>query len=89
MLDETVVIGIVMVLTQLAKGPLRRALGAQSARKVVPLLVLLLAAGLNLANAEVFGMGQIPRLQAIAHGLTLGAVAGGIYSMGRASLGRQ
>jgi hypothetical protein len=89
MLDEFVIVGIVMVLTQLVKGPLRRALGAETTRKLTPLIVLILAGLLNVANAQVFGMGEIPSLPALAEGLKLGAIAGGIYSMGRAALGMQ
>jgi|GEM_PF-2263369 len=87
MLDDIVIIGIVMALTQLFKGPLRRAVGHGLCRKLTPLIVLVLAALLNAVNAQVFSMGQVSTLDAVAEGIKLGAIAGGIYSMGRAALG--
>ena len=87
MLDDIVIVGIVLSVTQLFKMPLRRRLGRDLCRKLTPLLVLFLAAGLSAINVQVFGMGQIQIVNAVAHGITLGAISGGIYSMGRAALG--
>jgi transcriptional regulator GlxA family with amidase domain len=42
---------------------------------------------LNVANAAVFAP-DIPLVQALGQGIALGAVAGGVYSLGKAGLGK-
>jgi hypothetical protein len=86
MLDDFVIVGIVMALTQLIKLWMRKRMDLVLARQLTPLVVLVLAAGLNVINAAVFGMGQVATIDAVSEGLKLGAIAGGIYSMGRAAL---
>jgi hypothetical protein len=87
MLDEIVVIGVTMIITQLFKGWLRPRIGDELCRQVAPLIVLALAGGLNVLNAMVFGYGMVPLLHSLAEGIKLGAMAGGVYSMGKAALG--
>lgn len=86
MLDDFVIVGIVMALTQLIKLWLRKHMDLMLVRQLTPLIVLFLAAGLNTLNAVIFGMGQVALIDAVSEGLKLGAIAGGIYSMGRAAL---
>lgn len=85
-----------MVLTELVKKAAARA-GVEPAtlkQVVVPLAVLALSAGLNALNAYLFagsGVGQLEPgtlRQAVVEGLQLGAVASGIYGLGKAALGR-
>lgn len=87
MLDEIVIIGVTMVFAQIIKAWLRRRLGDELSHQLIPLVVLALAGGLNVLNAYVFGLGMVPLLHALAEGIKLGAMAGGVYSMGKATLG--
>lgn len=87
MLEDVVIIGIVMALTELIKGKLKRVLTEATATKLLPLIVFVLAGGLNIANAALFAP-EIPWTTAFRDGLVLGALAGGIYSLGKAALGR-
>ncbi|MDP2870959.1 MAG: hypothetical protein Q8P31_00215 [Bacillota bacterium] len=87
MLDEIVIIGVTMIVAQLIKVWMRRRLGEALCHQLAPLVVLVLAGGLNVLNAWVFGMGMVPLLHSLAEGVKLGAMAGGVYSMGKASLG--
>lgn len=87
MLDEVVIIGVTMVLAQIIKPCLRRKFGDGVCHQVISLVVLGISGGLNVLNAWAFGFGTIPLLHALAEGIKLGAVAGGVYSMGKATLG--
>jgi hypothetical protein len=87
MLDEIVIIGVTMVIAQLIKGWLKRRFGEEVAHQIIPLVVLAISGGLNVLNAWIFGLGAIPLLHALAEGIKLGAMAGGVYSMGKATLG--
>jgi hypothetical protein len=88
-LDDIVVVGLTMIIVQLIKRPLRGWLGDDLGRQLTPLVVLGLAGGLNVLNAYVFGLGMVPLTSALAEGIKLGAMSGGVYSMGRAALGMQ
>lgn len=96
MVDPVVVVGLVMVLTELVKNAAARAgVDPRTVKQVViPLAVLALSAGLNALNAYLFagaGAGQLDPgalRQAVIEGLQLGAVASGIYGLGKAALGR-
>lgn len=81
------IIGVVMAVVELGKPLLKGWLGNQSATRAVPLVVLGLAGGLQVANAAVFAAGT-DLIQALGEGITLGAVAGGVYSLGKAALGK-
>ncbi len=87
MLEDIIMIGIVMALVELIKHLLRRILDGEVVTQLLPLIVLLLAGGLNVANALVFDP-ETPVKVALAQGLTLGATAGGVYSLGKAALGK-
>lgn len=96
MLDAAVVIGLVIVFTELIKEAAAR-LGASPhivKQVVVPVSVLALSAALNTLNAYLFAgpsAGELPSgalRQALVQGLQLGAVASGIYGLGKAALGR-
>jgi hypothetical protein len=87
MLEDIVVIGIVMAIAELVKRGLKRVCDESLVTQLVPLVVLVLAGGLNVANAAVFAP-DTPLVQALGQGIVLGAVAGGVYSMGKAALGK-
>lgn len=89
MLDDAVMIGIVIVLTEIVKRISDRAGISEEARKqiVTPLAVLGLAALVSLASAALFEP-SMPWREALKQGLVLGAEAGGVYGLGKAALGR-
>lgn len=87
MLEDIIVIGVVMALTEIVKRGLQRSLCPELVKQLIPLVVLGLAGGLQVANAAVFAPGA-SLTEALGQGLTLGAMAGGIYSMGKAALGK-
>lgn len=87
MLDDIIIIGIVMAITELVKRYLKQAICPETVTQLVPLLVLGLAGGLQVTNAAVFTPGA-NLVEALGQGLTLGAMAGGIYGLGKAALGR-
>lgn len=86
-MDDVVVIGIVMALAEVMKPMLKRVLTEARVTQLTPLVVLVLAGAVNLAQAAAFAPEIAPSL-AIRDGLVLGALAGGVYSMGKAALGR-
>ena len=87
MLEDVVIIGVVMAVVELIKPLLKRWVGDQAATQAVPLVVLGLAGGLQVANAAVFAAGA-DLVQALGEGITLGAIAGGVYGLGKAALGK-
>lgn len=87
MLEEFVVIGIVMAITELIKVALKKYVREDLVTQLIPLVVLVLAGGMNVLNAVVFNP-DMELTVALQEGLTLGALAGGIYSMGKAVLGK-
>jgi hypothetical protein len=87
MLEDVIVVGIVMALTEIVKHVLKRWVSEDPAKQIIPLIVLTLAGLLNVANAKVFAP-DMPVTEALAQGLTLGAIAGGVYSLGKAALGK-
>ena len=87
MLEDVVIIAIVMAITEIVKRGLKRFCDEDLIKQITPLVVIGLAAGLNAANAVVFSP-ETPWVQALGQGIVLGAVAGGVYSMGKAALGK-
>lgn len=87
MLDDVIVVGLTMIIVQLLKPLIKRWFGADLSHQLTPLVVLVLAGVLNVLNAYFFGWGLVPLMAALAEGLKLGAISGGIYSMGKAALG--
>lgn len=96
MVDPVAVIGLVIVLTELVKQLATR-LGVSAAsikQVVVPISVLVLSAMLNALNAYLFAgpaVGEPPEgavRDAIVQGIQYGAMASGIYGLGKAALGR-
>jgi len=87
MLEDVVVIGVTMTLAEIVKRLLRRWCTDDLVTQVTPLVVLALAGGLNVLNAYMFAPDTSWR-EALKAGLLLGAVAGGVYSMGKAVLGK-
>ncbi|NLG68866.1 MAG: hypothetical protein GX496_04740 [Firmicutes bacterium] len=94
--DPIAIIGLVIVLTELVKeAAARLRLRPETVKQVViPLAVLLMSAALNALNAYLFAgpaPGQPPEgavRDAVVQGLQLGAMASGIYGLGKAALGR-
>lgn len=96
MVDPIAVIGLVIVLTELVKETAAR-LGVRPEtikQVVIPIAVLTMSAALNALNAYLFAgstVGHPPEgaiRDAIVQGLQLGAMASGIYGLGKAALGR-
>jgi len=87
-LDDIIVVGVTMILVQLFKPLMRRWFGVDLSHQITPLVVLAVAGGLNVLNAYLFGFGFVPLTSALGEGMKLGAMSGGIYSMGKAALGR-
>ncbi|GAB6933746.1 hypothetical protein [Calditerricola satsumensis] len=88
MISEITVIGVVMVLVGLIRSALERVLPPPVVKQyIVPLLVLGLAAVFNALNAWVF-VGPTAVKEALVRGIELGAQAAGIYSLGKAVLGK-
>jgi len=83
MLDSFIVIGLVMVIVDFLKTfwPFTTKRG----KLLISLLVFAVAGTLNVINAAVFG-GAI--LSALKEGFVIGAVASGIYSMGKAAMSK-
>lgn len=96
MVDPLIVIGLVIVLIELVKElALRLALDARLTKQVIiPLSVLALSIALNALNAFLFAgpvVGQPPDgavREAVLQGIQYGAMASGIYSLGKAAMGR-
>ncbi|MGB9866698.1 MAG: hypothetical protein ACPLPR_02165 [Bacillota bacterium] len=86
--EDVVLIGIVMVVVEMVKAVSRKWVSEEAVKQVVtPLAVLVLSAALNVVFARVFTP-EIPWREALLRGLTLGAVASGIYGLGKAALGK-
>lgn len=87
MLEDIIIVGIVMAFAELIKGALKKVVPEESVKQLIPLVVLALAGGLNVANAAIFAP-DIALVEALGQGIALGAVAGGVYSLGKAALGK-
>jgi hypothetical protein len=87
MLEDVIVVGIVMALTEIIKKTALKSLHEDLTKQIVPLVVLALAGGLNVLNARIFAP-DMALTEALALGLTHGAIAGGVYSLGKAALGK-
>lgn len=89
MLEDAVIVGVVMVLVGAVKLAAKRAGASEETVKqiVVPLAVLGLASALNVAAAYVWAP-ELYWRDALKQGLVLGAVAGGVYGLGKAALGK-
>jgi hypothetical protein len=87
MLEDIIIIGIVMAVVEIVKHLLKKWLNEDLVTQLLPLIVLALAGGLNVLNARVFAP-EVGVTEALSQGLTLGAIAGGVYSLGKAALGK-
>ncbi len=79
MLDNYIVIGIVIAVVEMIK--LIPKMKSEFGSLLIPVLVFAIAGGVNVLNAFIFG--DMALLEALKEGLTLGAVSGGLYSMGK------
>lgn len=84
MLESYIVIGLVIALVEIVKT--FSWFGTPRGKLTVPIMVFLVAGGINVLNAFVFG--GLALIIALKDGLTLGAVAGGLYSMGQTYLNK-
>jgi len=87
MLEDIIIIGIVMAVTEILKHLLKKWVNEDLVTQLLPLIVLALAGGLNVLNARIFAP-EVGVTEALSQGLTLGAIAGGVYSLGKAALGK-
>lgn len=78
MLDSVIIIGITIGLTELIKPHIPK--------NAIFIPVLVLAALLSAGNAYFFGEAAALK-SAIVDGLRLGAMASGVYGLGKAALG--
>ncbi len=88
MLEDLIVIGIVMAVVEIVKHLLKKRVDDALVTQLLPLIVLGLAGALNVANAAVFGGGEVTAIEALGEGIKFGAIAGGVYSLGKAALGK-
>ena len=89
MLEDGIVIGVVMGATEIVKRMMKQSqIEDEAITQATPFVVLVLAGAAQVANAAVFGAAGIPWQEALKQGLTLGALSGGIYSLGKAALGK-
>lgn len=82
MLENYIIIGFVVAVVEIIKT--HKWFETKKGNYFIPILVFLIAGLANLANALVFG--DVDMLTALKDGLTLGAVSGGLYSMGKTYL---
>lgn len=87
MLEDVIVIGVVMAIVELIKILLKKWMDEDLVTQVVPLIVLALAGGLNVLAGYVFAP-ETPWRENLLAGLVMGAIASGIYSQGKALLGK-
>jgi hypothetical protein len=88
-LEDIVIIGLVMGLVSIVKAAAKRAgLSDEAIKQVVtPLAVFALAGALNVVQAAVFAP-DVDWREALKQGLTLGAISGGLYGLGKAAMGK-
>lgn len=80
MLESYIVIGLVIAVVEMIK--LHPKMKTELGGLFIPILVFTMAGAFNVLNAFIFG--EIALIEALKDGLVLGAVAGGLYSMGKA-----
>lgn len=82
MLESYIVIGFVIAIVEIIKTlPFFK---SNVGNLLIPLLVFLIAGLTNVLNASIFG--NMDLMIALKEGLTLGAISGGLYSMGKTYL---
>lgn len=84
MLESYIIVGLTIAIVEIIKTfkPIKTKRG----KLIVPILVFLIAGAFNVANAAIFS--GMALLVALKSGLELGAVAGGLYSMGQTYLNK-
>lgn len=87
MLEDVIIIGIVMLVAELIKMALKPRLTEEALKQVTPLVVLGLAAAINVGAGYVFDPELAWRVT-LKEGLVMGAIASGVYSQGKALLGK-
>lgn len=82
MLEDILIIGLVMAIMELIKS-----YAPKFPKEAYFIPVLVLAAGFNAGNAYWFGEDAVI-IDAVAEGIKLGAMAAGIYGLGKSALGK-
>jgi hypothetical protein len=85
MLESYIIVGLTIASVELIKT--FKYFKTKVGKLWIPILVFLIAGGYNVLNAWVFG--GMALLLALKSGLELGAVAGGLYSMGQTYLNKE
>lgn len=87
-MTDAVVIGLTMVLVEVIKRACKRVMPDDAVTQiVVPLAVFAIAGGLNVGAAILFTP-DVAWRAALLEGFQWGAVAGGLFSLGKAALGK-
>lgn len=84
MLESYIIVGLTIATVEIFKTV--KCFKTKRGKLIIPILVFLIAGGFNVANAFVFG--GMALILALKGGLELGAVAGGLYSMGQTYLNK-
>jgi len=84
MLESYIIVGLTIAVVEIVKTV--KYFKTKRGKLIIPILVFLIAGGFNVANAYIFG--GMTLLLALKGGLELGAVAGGLYSMGQTYLNK-
>ena len=84
MLESYIIIGLVIAIVEIVKT--YKFFKTKRGKLIIPILVFLLAGLINVLNVLVFG--GIDLIEALKEGFTLGAVSGGLYSMGQTYLSK-
>jgi hypothetical protein len=84
MLESYIIVGLTIATVEIIKTV--KYFKAKRGKLIIPILVFLIAGGFNVLNAWIFG--GMALIVALKGGLELGAVSGGLYSMGQTYLNK-
>jgi len=89
MLEPLIIMGMVMAITEIIKAGIPENKRV-AAKRIMPFIIILLGAGLNMLNAGIFGDGFILQnlKDAAKEGINFSALAAGIYGLGKSALGK-
>lgn len=88
MLEDAVIVGLVMILVEIVKRVAKKYMDEEAVTQiVVPLSVFILAGGLNVWAGYIFAP-ELPWQETLRDGLVMGAVASGLYGLGKAAIGK-
>lgn len=85
---DVMVVGLTMVIVEIIKRLCKRVMTEETVKQiVVPLAVFAIAGALNVGACALFTP-DVAWRAALLEGLKWGAIAGGIFSLGKAALGK-